>query len=303
MTARLEGRVLVTGAAGMLGSQLLLSAPARVQALGTDLVAAPAGNPPLARAGVDLSSPQAVEELFDSVAPLAGVIHAAAYTAVDRAEEEEERARLANAQVPEVVARSCARRGLALVHVSTDFVFDGAKTSPYVTTDPPHPLSAYGRTKLEGEQRVQAAHRGAAIVRTQWLYGPRGKHFPGTILALAETRPELRVVDDQVGSPTSTLELAPALWDALSARASGIFHAACEGRASWYEFARATLELCGRRTPIHPCTTAEFPRPARRPAYSVLDCSRLAELRGRTLKPWRVALADFLAQERLLVAS
>ena len=297
---RLEGRVLVTGAAGMLGSQLLLSAPRGVEALGTDLVAAPAGHPAVARPGVDLASAAAVEDLFESLAPLAGVIHGAAYTAVDKAEEEEARARVANADVPGVIAKACAARGLPLVHVSTDFVFDGEKRTAYAPDDAPRPLSAYGRTKLAGEERVRAAHARAAIVRTQWLYGPRGRHFPGTILALAAQKPELRVVNDQVGSPTSTLELAPALWDVLALRAGGVYHAACEGRASWYDFARATLELCARKTPIHPCTTAEFPRPARRPAFSVLECGRLAALRGRPLKPWRAALTDFLAAERLL---
>ncbi len=301
MRARaLEGRVLVTGAAGMLGSQLLLVAPPGVEALGTDLAGAPAAGPPVARAGVDLARPATVEALFAELAPLAGVIHAAAYTAVDRAEAEEERAFEANATVPELVARACARAQVPLVHVSTDFVFDGAQRTPYAPEDEPAPLSAYGRTKLEGERRVRAAHPAAAIVRTQWLYGPRGRHFPGTILALAAQRDELKVVQDQVGSPTSTLELAPALWDVLAARERGLFHAACEGRASWYEFARATLELSGRATRVLPCTSAEFPRPARRPAYSVLDCSRLSALRGKTLKPWREALADFLAAESLV---
>jgi dTDP-4-dehydrorhamnose reductase len=301
--SRLEGRVLVTGAAGMLGSQLLLDAPAGAEAVGTDLVPQRPGNPHVAHPGVDLSSEAAVAALLDELAPLGGVIHAAAYTAVDKAEEEEERARVANALVPGILAAACARRGVPLVHVSTDFVFDGEKRTPYAPDDAPRPLSAYGRTKLEGEERVRAAHPRAAIVRTQWLYGPRGRHFPGTILALAEQKPELRVVHDQIGSPTSTLALAPALWDVLGARADGLFHAACEGRASWYEFAAATLELCGRTTPIHPCTTAEFPRPAHRPAFSVLDCARLAALRGRPLAPWRAALEQFLAAERLLAPS
>jgi len=296
----LRGRVLVTGAAGMLGSQLLRCAPSGVEAVGTDLVPAPAGNPAVAHAGVDLSDEAALERLLARLAPLSGVIHGAAYTAVDKAEEDEARARLANARVPEVVARACARAGIALVHVSTDFVFDGSKRTPYTTSDAPAPTSAYGRTKLEGEELVAREHPGAAIVRTQWLYGPRGKHFPGTILGLAAHKDELRVVHDQVGSPTSTLELAPALWDVLGARASGLYHAACEGQASWYEFAAATLELAGSRTRVVPCTTAEFPRPARRPAYSVLDCARLTALRGRPLRPWRAALADFLAHEQLL---
>jgi len=299
--ARQSGRVLVTGATGMLGSQLLLCAPSGMTAVGTGRAATRAGGPALAFAGVDLCAPGAVELLFQRAGPLAGVINCAAHTAVDKAEEEEDLARRQNADLPEALARACAQRGLPFVHVSTDFVFDGTGKRPYRTEDATAPLGAYGRTKFAGEGRVRAAHPGAAIVRTQWLYGPRGKHFPGTILALAAAKPELKVVHDQVGSPTSTLELAPALWDVLLARASGVFHAACEGQASWFEFARATLELAGSTTPIHPCTTAEFPRPARRPAYSVLDCAKLTALRGRPLKPWREALADFLAHERLLV--
>jgi len=299
--ARLTGRVLVTGATGMLGSELVRAAPAGIEALGSGRSPARPGQPAVAFPGVDLVERGAIERLLEQAAPLAGVIHCAAHTAVDRAEEEEPLALLHNAELPGALARACAARGLPLVHVSTDFVFDGTGSRPYRPDDPTAPLGAYGRTKLEGERRVRAAHPAAAIVRTQWLYGPRGKHFPGTILALAASRPELRVVHDQVGSPTSTLELAPALWDVLRARASGVFHAACEGRASWYEFACATLELAGSHTPIHPCTTAEFPRPARRPAYSVLDCATLSALRGRPLKPWREALADFLAHERLLV--
>jgi dTDP-4-dehydrorhamnose reductase len=300
---RLEGRVLVTGAAGMLGSQLLLSAPRGVEAVGTDLVAAPTGNPRVAHPGVDLNARAELEKLFDSLAPLSGVVHCAAYTAVDKAEEDEPRALQVNAEAPRVIAEVCAARGIHMVHVSTDFVFDGEKRTPYGPEDAPRPLSAYGRTKLAGEQRVLRALPTAAIVRTQWLYGPRGKHFPGTILALAAQKPELKVVDDQRGSPTSTLELAPALWDALAARASGLYHGACEGTASWFDFAAATLELCARSTPVRPCTTAEFPRPAHRPAYSVLDCARLTALRGRALKPWREALRDFLAAERLLATT
>jgi dTDP-4-dehydrorhamnose reductase len=134
-------------------------------------------------------------------------------------------------------------------------------------------------------------------VRTQWLDGPRGRHFPGTILRLAEERDQLQVVDDQKGSPTTTLELAPALWDVLRHGEAGLYHAACEGECSWFDLARATLELAGRTTKVVPCSTSEFPRPAPRPAYSVLDCSKLAALRGRPMAPWRQALADFMAYE------
>jgi dTDP-4-dehydrorhamnose reductase len=278
-------RVLVTGAAGMLGSELLAQAPPGTEAVGTDLVH-----------GVDLAEPAAVEKLFREQGPFTGVIHCAAFTAVDLAEEREAVALRANGEASRVLARACAAQDLPLVVVSTDFVFDGQGKRPYREDDPTAPLSAYGRTTLAGERAALSEHpRGTRIVRTQWLYGPRGKHFPGTIHGLAKTKPELKVVHDQVGSPTTTLELAPALWDVLARGEAGIYHAACEGSCSWYELARATLELTGlAQVKLTPCTTAEFPRPARRPAYSVLDCGKLARLRGRPLLPWRAALARFL---------
>ena len=296
-------RVLVTGAAGMLGSELLLSAPAGTEAIGADLRPAPAGQPPMATVaavGADLAEPEQVERLFREHGPFQGVIHAAAYTAVDKAEAEEALALRVNAGATAALARACRERGLPLVCVSTDFVFDGEAHEPYREDAPPRPLAAYGRTKLAGELAALSEHpRGARIVRTQWLYGPRGAHFPGTILRLAREKGELRVVDDQRGSPTSTLELAPALWDALALAEPGIYHAACEGVATWYELARATLEETGwlERVKLAPCTTADFPRPARRPPYSALDSGKLARVRGRPLAPWRVALRAFLARE------
>lgn len=286
-------RVLVTGAAGMLGSQLLRCVPDGIVPVGSDLREGPGVD----AAGIDLSEPGPVARLFTEHGPFAGVIHTAAFTAVDLAEEREAEARRVNETVCHVLAQMCARASMPLLVVSTDFVFDGRARKPYREDDPTNPLSAYGRTKLQGERAAQAAHpTGTRIVRTQWLYGPRGKHFPGTMLALARDRSELKVVHDQVGSPTSTLELAPALWDVLERGESGIYHAACEGAASWYDLAVATLEEAGvRQVKVVPCTTAEFPRPAPRPAYSVLDCSRLAALRGRRLAPWRTALRQFLA--------
>ena len=284
----------------MLGSQLLLDAPANVQAVGTDLVPSAHADPrhAVVHVGCDLTDPAAVAALFAAEPELAGVVHAAAYTAVDKAEEEVELATRVNARAPEVLASACRERGLPLVLVSTDFVFDGTRTTPYPEDHPASPLGVYGRTKYEGEQRALAAHaEGLAIVRTQWLYGPRGNHFPGTMLRLAATNERLKVVDDQRGAPTTTLELAPALWDVALAGATGVFHGACEGEASWFDLAAETLRLCGDATPVDPCTTDEFPRPAPRPAYSVLDCGRLTALRGRSLADWRTALADFLRAE------
>jgi len=277
----------------MLGSELRLQAPGGTATLGTDLRAAPG----VEVGEVELADERAVRRLFSDYGPFAGVIHCAAFTAVDLAEEKEPEALRANETATRVLARACAAASVPLVAVGTDFVFDGDAKRPYREDDPVNPLSAYGRTKLAAERAALEEHpRGAAVVRTQWLYGPRGKHFPGTIRELARTRKELKVVNDQVGCPTTTLELAPALWDVLRARATGIFHAACEGQGSWYDLAVATLEGSGvGDVKVSPCTTAEFPRPARRPAFSVLDCSKLAALRRRRLAPWRDALAAFLA--------
>lgn len=286
-------RILVTGAAGMLGSQVLMAAPEDVLVVGTDMREAHGVDVH----GVDLTDETQVQEaLFEAAGPFHGVIHTAAYTAVDKAEEEPELAQAVNGDACGVLARAAAQAGVPLVIVSTDFVFDGTRTEPYATDEAPSPASVYGRTKLDGERQALEAHPdGARIVRTQWLYGPRGGHFPGTMQRLARERDRLTVVADQVGSPTSTLELAPALWDVLERGEAGVYHAACEGECSWYELAVATIEASGiEGVSVEPCTTEEFPRPAKRPAYSVLDCSKLTALRGAPLAPWRDALHTYL---------
>ncbi|MEE8469169.1 MAG: dTDP-4-dehydrorhamnose reductase [Planctomycetota bacterium] len=290
-----QAKVLVTGAAGMLGSQVLLAAPDDVGTLGTDLREA-AG---VDAAGVDLADVWAVDGLFAEHGPFVGVIHTAGYTAVDKAEEEEDLARRVNADATRTLAERCAQEDIPLLVLSTDFVFDGERRTPYPEDAEPNPLSAYGRTKLAGEQAALQAHgKGTRIVRTQWLYGPRGKHFPATILRLAQERDHLRVVADQFGAPTSTLELAPALWDVLRQGDPGFYHAACSGSCSWYEFAVLVLELVhAEDVLVEPCSTAECPRPAQRPAYSVLDCSRLARLRGSPLASWQDALKTYLGNE------
>jgi dTDP-4-dehydrorhamnose reductase len=287
--------VLVTGAAGMLGSQVLLSAPDGVKTVGTDLVEA-AG---VGEVGVDLTDERAVSELFERVGDISGVIHTAAYTAVDRAEEDEGLALRVNGDACAVLSRVAKSAGVPQVLVGTDFVFDGERRDAYREDDEPNPVNAYGRTKLAGERAALELYPdGTRIVRTQWLYGPRGQHFPGTMLSLAKDRDQLKVVDDQTGSPTSTLELAPALWDVLEMGRDAIYHAACEGSCTWYGLACATLDEAGvQGVNIDPCSTEEFPRPARRPPHSVLDCGRLAELRGHRLAPWRDALRTFLGSE------
>jgi len=291
------GRVLVTGAAGMLGSQLLLDAPGSCMAVGTDLGSALDGSPEVEFVGVDLTDESAVVDLF-ARERFTGVIHAAAYTAVDKAEEESQLARAVNSRAPEIVAEACRAAQIPMVLVSTDFIFNGKKGAPYLEDDPVAPLSVYGETKLEGEERARIGHPdGLSVVRTQWLYGPRGNHFPGTMLRLAKTNKLLNVVDDQRGAPTSTLELSPALWDVLALGArdqSGVYHASCEGDGTWFDFARATFDLGGLDPArVSPCSTAEFPRPAVRPTESVLDCSRLTALRTGPMLTWKQALARF----------
>ena len=286
-----QSRVLVTGAAGMLGSQVLLSVPDGIDAVGTDMREA-AG---VEAVGFDLTGREQVGELFTKHGPFTGVIHAAAYTAVDKAEEDSDLAMRINRDATGILAEHCREAKIPMVLVSTDFVFDGRSNRPYLEDDPTSPLSVYGSTKLAGEEAALRAHPGGVrIARTQWLYGPRGKHFPGTMLQLAEERSELKVVSDQVGSPTSTLELAPALWDVLHLSEAGIYNAACEGEASWYDFALAVFEEADVEMNVEPCSTSEFPRPAVRPANSVLDCSKLTAKRGKPLAEWRDALATFM---------
>ena len=298
MTAEQDGgprRILVTGGAGMLGSQVLLAVPDDIEALGTDMREAPGVDVP----GVDLTDAEQVDALFAQLAPIDGVIHTAAYTAVDRAEEEPELAAAINGDACGVLARASAAAGIPMVLVSTDFVFDGDASTPYGEDAATSPQSVYGATKLDGEAQALAAHPGGAkIVRTQWLYGPRGSHFPHTMQRLAKERDRLKVVSDQVGSPTSTLELAPALWDVLISGDPGVWHAACDGACSWYDLAVATIDASEiEGVEVEPCTTDEFPRPATRPAYSVLDCSKLERLRGKPMAAWKDALLTYLGTE------
>ncbi|MCP3920328.1 MAG: dTDP-4-dehydrorhamnose reductase [bacterium] len=290
-----QERVLVTGGAGMLGSQVLLAVTDGLEVIGTDLREAHG----VAAVGYDLADAVALERLLGEFGPFTGVIHTAAYTAVDKAEEEPELAARVNGEACRALASACAAQRIPLVVVSTDFVFDGNARTPYAEDHPTNPLSVYGKTKLAGEIAAREAHPGGTrIVRTQWLYGPRGKHFPRTMLQLAQERDQLRVVSDQIGSPTSTLELAPALWDVLLEGEAGVYHAACEGSCSWFDLAVATLEHSGTEgVTVEPCTTEEFPRPAHRPPYSVLDCSRLAALRGAPLAPWEDALKTYLGTD------
>ncbi|WP_439101727.1 dTDP-4-dehydrorhamnose reductase [Congregibacter sp.] len=260
-------KVVVTGAGGQLGSALAATVPPAVslRALG--------------RADCDISNPAAVDAALDAEEPQL-LLNAAAYTAVDRAEEDADAAFAANAEAPRVLAEACATRGIRLFHVSTDFVFDGTRSSPYPTNAATAPLGVYGRSKEAGEQSVLDSGADALVVRTGWVYSHSGQNFMRTMLRLHDSREEISVVSDQVGTPTDAYSLAQALWAAAARPAlSGTYHWSDAGVCSWYDFALAigeeahALGLLQRVANVKPIRTEDYPTPALRPAYSVLDKS------------------------------
>jgi dTDP-4-dehydrorhamnose reductase len=277
-------RFVITGAAGMLGQDLARAA----RAAGHEAVG-------FSRAELDITDADAVAKAVSAAQPDV-VVNCAAWTNVDGAESDEAGALAINGAGAGTVARAAAASRAWTVHVSTDYVFDGSKRSPYLESDPVGPASAYGRSKLAGEREVAAqAPERHTIVRSSWLFGAGGPCFPATILRLASERDELNVVDDQVGCPTFTGHLAAALVD-LGARPSpplGVVHVAAGEACSWYEFAREIVAGAGLRCEVRPCTTAEMPRPAARPAYSVLGSERGGE--APALPSWRDGLAEYMA--------
>jgi dTDP-4-dehydrorhamnose reductase len=224
------------------------------------------------------------------------VIHCAAYTKVDQAESEPDEAYRVNADGTRNAALAAEQIGAKFVYISTDYVFDGKANAPYRENDRTDPQSVYGKSKLAGEQWVQSLSSRYFIVRTSWVYGKYGSNFVKTMLRLAEERDRLKVVSDQVGSPTYTLDLAQFLLELVQTDHYGIFHASNSGACSWYEFAKAIFEERGMIVQVEPCTTAEFPRPAPRPAYSVLDHGAIRAHGLKPLRPWREALSNFLLQ-------
>jgi dTDP-4-dehydrorhamnose reductase len=261
-------RVLVTGAGGQLGQDLA----AAFEAAGPHHRVTAAG-----REALDVSRRDAVLQAMAVLEPDL-VVHAGAWTAVDACEADPERAFLVNALGARNVAEGARRQDAHLVHVSTDYVFDGHSTRPYREWDEPHPLSVYGRSKLGGEREVASLLPGAAIVRTSWVCGARGANMLKTILRLSAERPRLEFVDDQRGCPTFTEDLAAMIVRLAVARLPGLFHVTNQGPTTWYQFARAVVAAAGRDpSMVHPVTTAELepPRPAPRPANSVLDNAAL----------------------------
>jgi dTDP-4-dehydrorhamnose reductase len=278
--------ILLVGAGGQLGTELRLLAAEQ----GVALTALPRGE-------LDISDPGSLSATIDRLRPDA-VINAAAWTRVDAAETEAEAAFLANAEGPRNLARATAAAGIPLVHVSTDYVFDGSKQGAYTEADPIAPLGVYGRSKAEGEEAVRAGNPAHAIIRTSWVYGVHGNNIVKTVLRLARERDELRFVADQRGCPTATDDLARAVLAAALQLAAGqgepgTFHFAGQGATTWHGFVEHVVEVqsrfTGRRPVVVPITTADFPTPAKRPANSELDSTRFARVFGVTAEPWRVA--------------
>ncbi len=277
--------LVLGGATGLLGQALVQKA----QAAGYAVTATN-------RQDLDLGDSTALADLIDSVNP-AIVFNTIAYTLVEMAEEQEETALQLNRVFPCMLGRIIkARPHIRLVHYSTDFVFDGRKASPYTTEDATAPLSAYGRTKLAGEQALQQLQMpNCCIIRTAWLFGPGKKNFVLTILDLCRQRDSLNVVHDQLGSPTYSLDLAAySLKLAEAGNGTGLFHVVNSGEANWCELAAEAVRLSQVECTINPITSKEYPQKAVRPAYSVLDTSRFTQVTGIIPRPWPQALADYI---------
>ena len=292
-------RILITGAAGMLGTDARrIFTELGHHVFPTDVGAAAVnGIVPL-----DITDSHAVRTLFAELQPDL-VFHAAAYTNVDGCERDPDLAYKVNVLGTWAVASAAEAVGAALVAISTDFVFDGTKTSPYTEFDAPNPLSSYAASKLAGEDLARSSCRRCYVVRTSWLYGVHGRNFPYTVINLAKTKPELPIVADQVGTPTYTVDLLNAITEIIATGLYGVYHVSNTGQASWEEFARVILAKTNlTQVPVTPITSGDyvqrFGSPTKRPAYSVLRHYAL-ELMGRdTLRPWEDALEAFLASAR-----
>ncbi|MCP5431637.1 MAG: dTDP-4-dehydrorhamnose reductase [Alphaproteobacteria bacterium] len=281
-------RILQFGRVGQVGRELLEQASAF-------------GVAPIAfdKDEIDLADADAVERLVLATPDIEAVVNAAAYTAVDKCESEEELALAVNGAAPAAMARACAARGIPIVHISTDYVFDGTKPAPYVEDDTVNPRSAYGRTKLAGEVGVREACDRHIILRTSWVFARDGHNFVRTVLRLAREKGALRIVDDQRGCPTPAQDIAHALLATLTRRPKdeaarwGTFHFCGDEPCSWADLAAATLKAAGPQGPkasLARIATSEYPTPAERPKNSVMDCGKIARVYGLPPAPWRARL-------------
>lgn len=277
-------RILVTGASGQLGYDVERELERRgIEHLGTS------------SRELDITDREAVERLMAAYRPDAA-IHCAAYTKVDLAEDEPERCWAVNADGTRNMAAACRKTGAKLLYISTDYVFPGTGERSYETGDPTGPVNTYGRSKLAGELAVQSLLEKYFIVRISWVFGKNGNNFVKTMLRLAETKAELSVVCDQIGSPTYTADLAPLLCDMVQTERYGVYHATNEGMCAWSEFAEAIFELAGRQVVVHPIPTSAYPTRAARPLNSRMSKECLHSNGFQELPEWKNALARYLKE-------
>lgn len=275
--------LLVTGANGQLGQELVRMGTEKIRIVG------------YGRDRLDITNLDQCREVIADIRPDA-IIHAAAYTAVDKAESEPDEAYRINALGTRNLAIAAREQAAKLCYISTDYVFDGTGTAPYNEYDNTNPQSVYGKSKRAGEILLQSLADRYFIVRTSWVYGKYGNNFVKTMLKLASERDSVTVVADQIGSPTYTYDLAQFLIELVQTEKYGVYHASNTGSCSWYEFAKAIFEESGISIRTEPCTTEQFPRPAPRPAYSVMDHSAIRQNGFKDLRPWREALRAFLKE-------
>jgi dTDP-4-dehydrorhamnose reductase len=278
--------VIFGGKTGLLG-----------QALTKALKAAGAKPKPLSSSDCDILEPKQVEKVLNKYDPDL-IINAAAYTLVDLAEEQEEAAFALNATAPLLLAAEAAKRGIPLVHYSTDFVFNGKQTTPYTVYDDTGAFSVYGISKAEGEKNLlMLGYHNTLIIRISWLFGPGKINFVEKILSLAESRKRLTVVNDQTGSPSYAPDIAINTLKLIQKDATGLFHLANSGEATWFDLASKAVEIAGKQCAVEPVPTSAYPTAAVRPAYSVLDLTRFTQVTGATPRPWQDALTEYITKE------
>ncbi len=277
-------RVLVLGSGGMLGTDLVASTPSGITALALD------------HAAIDVTDRFALSAALDETTPDV-VINTAAYTAVDRAEVEHVRANQVNGVAPGLIGEECARRAIRVVHYSTDYVFSGTATVPYTETDEVSPINAYGESKVQGERALLSTGAASLVLRTQWLFGRARRSFPRTMWERATAGQTTRVVDDQHGRPTYSVDLAHATWQLIALGAGGVVHVTNAGPVvTWFDLAREVFARAGAASRLAPCATADYPTAARRPSYSALSTARLESLLPRAMPSWQDALRRFLSE-------
>lgn len=301
----MKKRVLITGSSGMLGAGICTELKKDYEITGLDLAAA-RFLPAACFRECDITDRKKVSALVSNVDPDA-VVHTAAWTDVDGCELDDKKAYKINSQGSKNVAAACKAADAILIYISTDFVFDGKKKEPYKESDRPNPLSAYGDSKLKGEEAVRDILKRYFIIRTSWLYGCHGRNFADTILAKAKTEKALKVVDDQVGSPTYTKDLARAIHALLNkiftnderrTMQYGIYHISNSGSVSWYDYARTIIRLSSLRARVIPISSEKLARRAKRPALSVLDNSKFERFTGYRMRGWKEALEEYIEEGR-----